>query len=79
MNKIKPLFFSTIACILLLSCGGSNNQSTSNQNTPASSSNASAEEDKKGFGKFTHVELTHPLDKVLIEKGKTIYDVKLAK
>lgn len=73
MNKIKLLLAGALVSAVLFSCG-SNEQKGTNENTPPLAKPAS--DDTKGVGKFTSIELTHPLDKALIEKGKSIYDVK---
>ena len=37
-----------------------------------------AVDETKGLGKFTNVELTHPLDEKMVKQGETVYDVKCA-
>ena len=34
--------------------------------------------EKGGIGKFQHVELTHPLDKKMVDAGKNVYELKCA-
>ena len=75
MNKIKLLSACVFASFFLFSCS-SNNQQAANHNTQAPVSTTPTNDDTKGYGKFTTIELTHPLDKAMIEKGKSIYDVK---
>jgi mono/diheme cytochrome c family protein len=79
-------------CIALLAwaCGGgagsnsnSDNDTTSANTTSAdtsSSSNtsASAEEDAKGIGKFTHIDLPPTIDKSMVAEGEKTYDLKCA-
>lgn len=83
MNKRHLLLAATIfACMFVYSCG-SNQESSSN--APANSTMKepgdksgvpAATDDSKGKGKFTSVELTHPLDQKMVAGGKTVYDVK---
>ncbi len=81
MNRKHLLAATFIACLFMLSCGS--NQPASE--TPANSTKkepgdktgvAVTSDDSKGKGKFTNVELTHPLDQKMIGGGKAIYDVK---
>jgi mono/diheme cytochrome c family protein len=77
MNN-KFLSLAIWAGVLLASCGNGQNKGEAG----ASSSGAKdtlvppAGDESKGVGKFKDVQLTHPLDQGLVEKGKTIYDVK---
>jgi cytochrome c551/c552 len=67
-------FFSLLGlaiCFLISSCGNNNTTEKPKETAPT----VSAEKDK-GIGKFTNVQLTHPLDSVMIEKGKLQFDIK---
>jgi mono/diheme cytochrome c family protein len=69
----------TITFAMLYGCGGNSNEKSVTDETPAQpkdESPAAKTEDTKGVGKFTNVELTHPLDEGMVKKGSSIYDVK---
>jgi mono/diheme cytochrome c family protein len=72
MNKKHLVIGVFTASIFFFGCGGStqNNQTATEPVKEAPS--------EKGVGKFTSVELTHPLDETMIAKGQTIYNVKCA-
>jgi cytochrome c551/c552 len=82
----KNLLVAAIAFISLISsCGDNENKknenpssSESTQGTTAdkNTSTATAQSNPKGVGKFTNVELTHPLDQKMVDGGKAIYDMK---
>lgn len=75
----KKLLFSALAFTLFifgLSCGGSENKKNDASSTDKDTSVATAGTNPKGLGKFTNVELTHPLDQKMIAGGKGIYDMK---
>jgi cytochrome c551/c552 len=79
-------------CIVILSwaCnGGAGSNTSSGNDTTAASTNkssadtsssstasASAEEDAKGIGKFTHIDLPATIDKSMVAEGQKIYDLK---
>lgn len=89
---MKPKFiFSAIVLttfISIISCNSSSDNKTqeaNSNNTSADNSTAKTDtgtstsetgSEKTGYGKFQHVELTHPLDKTMVAKGKGIYDLK---
>jgi hypothetical protein len=45
---------------------------TSSVSTPA----VNSADPNAGIGKFQHVDLTHPLDKKMVDEGKALYDLK---
>lgn len=53
----------------------SSNQQKGTENNPAATTTTSTATDK-GVGKFTNVQLTHPLDQAMVAKGKSIYAAK---
>jgi len=58
-----------------------NKESNTSSSADTSSSSANANEEStnpKGIGKYTDVQLTHPLDQTMIAAGKETYDVKCA-
>jgi cytochrome c551/c552 len=77
-------------CIIVLAwaCGGgagapsgndtttANTSSTSSANSSSTAASASAEEDAKGLGKFTHVDIPATIDKSMVAEGQKIYDLK---
>ncbi len=76
MNR-KPFIAAFItASIFLLSCGGNPSQAPAGNTPPPVTETAKAADDTKGVGKFTNVELTHPLDDKMIKQGEGIYDLK---
>lgn len=66
--------------LFMYSCGGGEEKSvrdeTPNPQAPATEAPAADANAAKGIGKFTNVELTHPLDEKMVSAGKSIYDVK---
>lgn len=82
--KRKTLLLSMAAAfsMFLYSCGGDNTTTTTTTDTATTTdvattdNTAAASDPERGIGKFTNVELTHPLDPKMVEEGKTIYDVK---
>jgi len=73
MNSKRFIAAIITASIFFFSCGGNNSQAPS---APAPAETPKATDDTKGVGKFTSVELTHPLDEKMIKQGQGIYDLK---
>ncbi|NCI46268.1 c-type cytochrome [Sediminibacterium soli] len=73
-------FFVTCFTLLVILYGCGNAEQKTAQNAPAAepakTEPATADASPKGIGKFTNVELTHPLDQKMAAAGKAIYDVK---
>lgn len=65
MTRKLFLYFNIILVFSLTSCG------SNSEDKPAN-----AASDSKGNGKYTNVQLTHPLDQTMVASGKTVYDVK---
>jgi cytochrome c551/c552 len=61
------------ASVFVISCGGNNQEQSVKDETPEL---PTSHDETKGIGKFTNVELTHPLDQKMVSVGKSIYDVK---
>lgn len=79
MKRRNIFIFGLILAVIASACGGSNAPRENpyhDANAAAPAGGSSAAADNKGVGKFTKLELTHPLDKGMIDKGKAIYDVK---
>ena len=83
--KLFCIAFCAIA-VALYSCGNSEQKSASNETSetastepaPAATPTPVPSGDAKGVGKFTNVQLTHPLDEKMIVAGQQTYDVKCA-
>ncbi|MBS1782977.1 MAG: cytochrome c [Bacteroidetes bacterium] len=81
MNIKTIVFIALTASVSFASCGGSNEEKKDTTQTPppaAAAPAAAAAEDAKGHGKFTNVELTHPIDAKMASAGEKVYDVKCA-
>lgn len=71
-------FFPIIILTLLYaSCDGGNDNATSETGTTEKETPVPTDA-TKGAGKFTHVDLTYPLEQNMIATGQKIYDVKCA-
>ena len=44
--------------------------------TPANAPAVNSADPNAGIGKFQHVDLTHPLDKKMVDEGKALYELK---
>jgi len=83
--KLFCIAFCAIS-VVLYSCGSSEQKSPSNETAETSQAEpASAATptpvpagDPKGVGKFTDVQLTHPLNEKMVAAGQQTYDVKCA-
>jgi cytochrome c551/c552 len=80
------IFLSFVA---LVSCNSGDKSGTDTNNTtntttttpPADNSTKTTTttgDEEKGVGKFTNVELTHPLDQKMVDAGKGVYQMKCA-
>jgi cytochrome c2 len=69
-----------ITLVFAIACGGNteNNKADTTATTTTGESTTPPVDPAKGIGKFTDVELTHPLDQNMVANGQTIYDVKCA-
>jgi len=84
MNMKAMLLAALAAAITLGSCGGSGEQTEKDKpaailKEPGDATGVAVEtktDVEKGIGKFTHVELTHPLNEDMVKDGQQIYDVK---
>ncbi|CAN5862587.1 hypothetical protein BH11BAC7_BH11BAC7_21560 [soil metagenome] len=70
------------ALCFVIACGGSDTNSKSTVATDSPAAGVSEYDadpvstDPKGSGKFTNVELTHPLDQKMVAEGQKTFDVK---
>ncbi len=70
---------ATGSLIFFAACNSSSSTETKTADQPAAADNSGASaSNPKGIGKFTNVELTHPLDEKMVAAGKSIYDTKCA-
>lgn len=83
MNR-KHILIGLLSTGMVVALACNNSGSDKNKETTESTSNAPAENtatsnegsNPKGIGKYTNVELTHPLDQKLVAQGQNIYNVK---
>ena len=80
MRKTPLFFLGIILALAVASCGGSDKteENPYQAPTPPAPANPSSSGGASGVGKFTNVELTHPLDQAMVDKGKSTYEVKCA-
>jgi cytochrome c551/c552 len=81
----KFLAFGVISSLIFFACngGGSSSESQSatvggdtSAATPAAGTTDTANVDKRGIGKFTHVDLGAHLDQAMAQEGENLYLVK---
>jgi len=75
MNR-KKIFGAILSGAVFFGAACNSNTSKDNatsSNTPAASNEAS---NPKGIGKYTNVQLTHPLDEKMVAQGQNVYNVK---
>jgi len=80
MNR-KHFFFAFILAVVIGAIACNSNSNKGNESSTASdtsSSTATTNEgsNPKGIGKYTNVELTHPLDEKMVAAGQNIYNLK---
>lgn len=80
--KTKVTLFTTIlisGVVLLYACGGNQQQNSESQSggKETSSANAVSQDDGKGIGKFTSVEIG-PIDTEMAKRGEAIFTSKCA-
>ena len=78
-SNIFILTFFFAVALFLFSCGGNaSNDGKANNDATSSGTKPEASEgtNPKGIGKYTNVQLTHPLDQNMIASGQKTYDVK---
>src|SRR5689334_9735024 len=67
---------------LLASCGDNDDkkaeESSSGSDATTQDTGSKLKTDPKGVGKFSNIELTHPLDQKMVDGGKGVYDMKCA-
>ncbi len=77
MKRTHLFIITLILGGFIVSCGPNSQQTGDNQNAAGNKNSPSVTTDNsKGKGKFTDVQLTHPLDQGMVAKGKNLFDVK---
>lgn len=80
-RKTILLSMATALSILVYSCGSDdktadNTTTTTTATTEVTTPEATDVDPERGIGKYTEVELTHPLDQSMVKEGQSLYDVK---
>ncbi len=76
MKKTYLFALMISASLVIFSCGNSQQNNEDSKNAAATSAPKPAEGGDQGVGSYKNVELTHPVDQSMAEKGKEIYGVK---
>ena len=74
--KVNYLILLLAAVVFIFACGGNASKEKDSSSSGESKSGASEGANPKGIGKYTNVQLTHPLDQNMIATGQKIYDLK---
>ncbi|MGN6616170.1 MAG: c-type cytochrome [Ilyomonas sp.] len=80
----RNLFITAFCLGIFAACNSNPNNNEGNatsadtQNETAATTSEEQANNQKGIGKYTSVELTHPLDQKMIAQGKAVYDLKCA-
>lgn len=73
------LLLLALGATLMINTGCGNDEGDkTEETTETTTTDANEGTDPRGIGKFTNVELTHPLDENMVAQGKTVYEVKCA-
>ena len=79
MKKTNLLYLALGLTLLVgTSCGNDETTTDTDTSTTTTTDENTAGSDPRGIGKFTNVELTHPLDESMVATGKQVYEVKCA-
>lgn len=80
MNRKNILFAILSGTIFFaVACNSSSNnskESTTDSSSGSSSTATNEGSNPKGVGKYTNVQLTHPLDEKMVAEGQNVYNVK---
>jgi mono/diheme cytochrome c family protein len=79
MNRKSLLTIATGISLMISSCSSDKqqgNESGQGESANLMKDSETAKNNEKGIGKFTDVQLTHPLDEALLAKGQSIYASK---
>jgi mono/diheme cytochrome c family protein len=74
---MKRLSGFLLMLALLYACGNTTDSSSESGTSPAQAETPKAD-DGKGVGAIESVDLNNPLDQALVDKGKSIYELKCA-
>ncbi len=78
----RNLFITAFCLGIFAACNSNPNNNEGNATSADTETAATPSEEQannpKGIGKYTSVELTHPLDQKMIAQGKAVYDLKCA-
>lgn len=72
---VSALLLSSVT-ITLIACGGSSEKKSGETKQPATTAAEKEQNDKRGIGKFTHVDIPAALDKAMADAGSKVYDTK---
>jgi cytochrome c2 len=78
--KIKQIlpFLLVAATGAIVACNSGDNKAKEDSTSSTTTTESNEGTNPKGIGKYTNVQLTHPLDEKMVAAGKNIYDVKCA-
>ena len=78
MKRTYLFVVTIVASITIYSCGNSQQSNDDSKKAPATASTTSAPAPvgDQGVGSYKNVELTHPVNAEMADKGKGIYEVK---
>jgi len=80
MKKTYLFAVTILVCVTIYSCGNSQQNADDNKKassgTPAAAAPATSAAQDQGVGSYKNVELTHPVNAEMADKGKGIYEIK---
>lgn len=79
MITVSALLLSSVTITLIACGGGSEKKSDDSKQSATTATDNTAEKEKnekRGVGKFTHVDIPAALDKAMADAGSKIYDTK---
>ncbi|MGE5520873.1 MAG: c-type cytochrome [Candidatus Dadabacteria bacterium] len=71
-----PFLIGSMVILISASCGNNSNKSNESKNETGSTTTTDEGTNPKGIGKYTNVQLTHPLDEKMVAEGENVYKVK---
>lgn len=76
MNRTSLFVIAVLFALSTIGCNQSGNESNQKDTTNLMKEAESSKENNKGIGKFTNIQLSHPLNESMVAKGKPIYEAK---
>ena len=76
MKRKYLLALSVFASVAIYSCGNTQSNDDSKKTLSTTTPAPAAPAADQGVGSYKNVELTHPVNATMADKGKSIYDVK---